>query len=92
MIVRIMAEGQFVIPQQELDGLNELDAALQDAVDAGDEQRFSSALAALLDRVRTAGTPASDDVLTPSELVLPATDSTLAEVRAMLGDEGLIPG
>lgn len=92
MIVRIMAEGQFVIPEQELDELNELDAALQDAVDAGDEQRFSGALAALLDRVRTAGTPASDDVLAPSELVLPAADSTLDEVRAMLGDEGLIPG
>jgi hypothetical protein len=92
MIVRIMAEGQFVIPEQELDELNELDAALQDAVDAGDEQRFSLALAALLDRVRTAGTPASDDVLAPSELVLPAADSTLDEVRAMLGDEGLIPG
>jgi hypothetical protein len=92
MIVRIMAEGQFMIPEQELDELNELDSTLQDAVDAGDEQRFSSVLAALLDRVRTAGTPASDDVLAPSELVLPAADSTLEEVRAMLGDEGLIPG
>ena len=92
MIVRVMAEGQFVLPEQELDELNELDAALQDAVDAGDEQRFAIALAALLDRVRAAGRPQADEVLAPSELVLPAADSTLDEVRAMLGDEGLIPG
>ena len=92
MIVRVMAEGQFVLPEQELDELNELDAALQDAVDAGDEQRFAIALAALLDRVRAAGSPQADEVLAPSELVLPAADSTLDEVRAMLGDEGLIPG
>ena len=60
MIVRVMAEGQFVLPEQELDELNELDAALQDAVDAGDEQRFAIALAALLDRVRAAGSPQAD--------------------------------
>jgi len=28
----------------------------------------------------------------PSELVLPAGDATLAEVRELLSDDGLIPG
>jgi len=42
--------------------------------------------------VRQAGTRVSDDYLGPSDLVLPDPDSTLEEVRALLGDEGLIPG
>jgi hypothetical protein len=42
--------------------------------------------------VREVGERLPDDYLGPSELVLPATDSTLEEVRALLGDEGLIPG
>jgi ribosomal protein S7 len=92
MIVRILGEGQFTIPESELDALNDLDAALQQAVEAADEQRFTAALAALLDRARAAGQRLPDEVLASSELVLPAADSSLDEVRGLLGDEGLIPG
>jgi len=92
MIVRILGEGQLEVPDGEMDGLNQLDADLQDAVDAGDEGRFRTTLARLLDRVRSAGERLPDDDLKPSELVLPAAEADLAEVRELLGDEGLIPG
>jgi hypothetical protein len=92
MIVRIMGEGQLSVPDTELDGLNQLDAALGDAVEAGDEPRFRSALAALLGRVRQVGSPLADDALEPSELVLPPAEADLHEVRDLLGEEGLIPG
>jgi hypothetical protein len=84
VIVRILGE--------ELDELNSLDDALQAAVDAGDDERFAQALEALLTRVRTAGRPLPDDEIVPSELVLPSADASLAEVSALLGDDGLIPG
>jgi hypothetical protein len=92
MIVRILGEGQLEVPEAEMDGLNHLDAELQGAVDAGDEDRFRSTLARLLDQVRSAGQPLPDDELKPSELVLPAAEADLDEVRELLGDEGLIPG
>lgn len=92
MIVRILGEGQLEIPDSEMDGLNQLDADLQGAVDTGDEARFRTTLARLLDRVRSAGRPLPDDELKPSELVLPAAEADLAEVRELLGEEGLIPG
>lgn len=92
MIVRILGEGQLEVPDGEMDGLNQLDADLQDAVDAGDEGRFRTTLARLLDRVRSAGERLPDGALKPSELVLPAAEADLAEVRELLGDEGLIPG
>ncbi len=45
-----------------------------------------------LGTVRRVGTAAPDGVLTASGLVLPAEDSELTEVVAMLGGEGRIPG
>ena len=91
MIVRIMEEGQFEVPEDALNRLNELDAKLTKAVESGDEVGFADALEVLLTDVRTGGR-LPDDYLGPSDLVLPPVDSTLAEVRGLLGDEGLIPG
>ncbi|HEU5033820.1 MAG TPA: hypothetical protein VFT62_03575 [Mycobacteriales bacterium] len=90
--MRILGEGQREVPEGELDSLNSLDEALQSAVEAGEDAGFARALAALLDRVRQVGTAVPDDELVPSDLVLPSADASLAEVRELLGDEGLIPG
>ena len=92
MIVRILTEGQFDVPDDRLDRLNELDAAVQRSVDAADEAAFASALAALLDAVRADGKPLPVDSLEESDFVLPPADGTLDEVRALLNDDGLIPG
>jgi len=92
VIVRILGEGQLDVPDGELDGLNTLDDALQAAVDGGDEARFAESLTALLTRVREVGKPLPVDEIVPSDLVLPSSDASLAEVRELLGDEGLIPG
>jgi hypothetical protein len=92
VIVRILGEGQVDVPDAELDSLNSLDDALQRAVDGGDEEGFAQALLALLSRVRDVGRPLPDEEIVPSELVLPSADASLAEVRVLLGDDGLIPG
>lgn len=91
MIVRIMGEGQVEIGPDELSGLNRLDDELESAIDKGDEASFREALAALLDSVRAVGKPLPADSLEPSDLVLPPADAGMDEVKAMLGDEGLIP-
>ncbi|HEX2896249.1 MAG TPA: hypothetical protein VHO29_19755 [Marmoricola sp.] len=92
MIVRILGEGQLALPEQHLDELNTYDAALSDAVAVGDEDAFRRHLTGLLDRVRELATPVADHDLRPSDLILPAPDSTLMEVAGLLVDEGLIPG
>ncbi|HEY6480006.1 MAG TPA: hypothetical protein VIZ00_08250 [Streptosporangiaceae bacterium] len=92
MIVRILGEGQLEVADSALDQLNELDSQLEAAVDRGDEAGFSAALAALLGRVREIGAPADPDTLAPSALILPQADATMAEVRGLLSDDGLIPG
>ncbi|MGH3796866.1 MAG: PspA-associated protein PspAA [Pseudonocardiaceae bacterium] len=92
MIVRILGEGQFDVPDTALDELNELDEALVSAVESDDADAFTGALAELLAGVRAAATPHADDTLDSSDLILPGPDSSLTEVRSLLGDEGLIPG
>lgn len=89
MIVRIMGEGQYRLPEESLQRINELDDALEAALD--DPDAFAPALAALLDSVRAVGHPLDADELVASDVVLPAAEATADEVREMLTDEGLIP-
>ena len=92
MIVRIMGEGQVELDDAHLAELNTLDDQLLTAVESGDEEGFRRTLGALLDEVRRLGTPLPDEALEPSGLILPASDTTLDEVRKMLHEDGLIPG
>ncbi len=92
MIVRILGEGQFNVDADSVADLNRLDQDLQRALDGDDDEAFRSALSTLLARVRGSGTPLPLNSLEPSDLILPAEDAHVDEVRDMLGNEGLIPG
>jgi hypothetical protein len=92
VIVRIMGEGQLEVDDSQLPELNALDDALATAVDGGDDSAFRAALSALLDAVRSRGTPVADDALVDSDLVLPYEGADIDEVRGLLSGEGLIPG
>ena len=92
MILRILGEGQLEVSDESMLELNELDDALINAVQKGDETLFDICLANLVNRVREVGHPVPHVHLGPSELILPGADATLDEVRALLTDEGLIPG
>ncbi|MFI8516594.1 hypothetical protein ACIGEZ_01990 [Streptomyces sp. NPDC085481] len=92
MIVRIMGEGQWKLADSHFTELNKLDDELLGEMESGDEAGFRRTLGALLEAVRRLGEPLPDEALEPSELILPAPDATLDEVREMLSDDGLIPG
>ena len=92
MIVRIMGEGQFEIPDSALDDLNGIDERVTRAIEGGDEATFQAGLEELLSAVRNAGAKVPDDFLGASDLALPPPDATLAEVEELLGEEGLLPG
>ncbi|MFF0158278.1 hypothetical protein ACFYRY_12210 [Streptomyces sp. NPDC005263] len=92
MIVRIMGEGQVRLADSHLTELNKLDDELLAEMENGDGPGFRRTLEALLSKVRELGEPLPDDSLEPSELILPAQDATLEDVRELLSDDGLIPG
>jgi len=92
MIIRILTEGQYDVPDSEVDGLNVLDERLESAIQAGDEAAFRAALTDLLGQVRELGTEVGVEELVSSDLLLPYSDATLHEVRDLLSGDGLIPG
>ncbi|HNV10041.1 MAG TPA: hypothetical protein PKN27_01730 [Propionibacteriaceae bacterium] len=95
MILRILNEGQYVVEDDALPRLNELDAVIEAAVAAGDQEALTAALADMFDHVRAVGQLVPDDILADSNLILPDVDATVDEVKAWLDeastDEGLIP-
>ncbi len=91
MLIRILGEGQFVVPDTELDAINRLDAELEAALRTP-EDNFRQALDALLDKVRSVGVRPPADLLEESTVILPFADASEDDIRDMLNDDGLIPG
>ena len=91
MIVRIATEGQYELPDEDTDRLNDLDNEVVAAVEAGDEERFLEAFASLLELVRSDGRPVADDVLEESDVIIPPPDLTFEEAGEQFTGDGLIP-
>jgi hypothetical protein len=93
MIVRILNEGQWELSDEAVRSLNLVDDELEKAVAANDQERLTATLGSLLFQGRDSGRVLHDDDLRDSDLILPAADSTVEEVRALLSEssEGLIP-
>ena len=92
MIVRILGDGQYDVPDAAMEDLNVLDDALESAVKGGDEVAFRGALAGLLSAVRDRGNRVPDADLCPSDAILPGDDASADEVRGLLTEEGVLPG
>lgn len=92
MIVRILGEDQYIVNDDRLDYLNDLDDQLVLALDADDDPGFALSLDQLLSAVRGFGVPLNPELVVASDLVLPGADTPPDEVRAMLRGDGLIPG
>ena len=86
MIVRVLGEGRYDVPDADIPAIEQLDATLNDALERGDEAAFSAALADLIGQVRHTGTVVPPDDLQTSELAVPHEGSTLSEVRALLAE------
>lgn len=86
MIVRILGEGRFDVPEADMPAVEQLDAQLTDALDRNDEAEFDSTLADLVGQVRHTGALLGADDLQTSGLVVPHPGSTLAEVKELLSE------
>lgn len=92
MIVRLMGEGQYEVDDALLEQLNDVDDAAVSSIEAGDEVAFREHLEELVLLVRASGEPLDPGRLCASDLIVPPSDLSLAEARALFSDEGLIPG
>ena len=91
MIVRVSAEGQYRLPDDDAARLNELDNLAVAAAQANDQDAFRDLWHQMLDLVEADGQPVAEDELVESDVILPPRDLTFDEARREFTDEGLIP-
>jgi hypothetical protein len=91
MIVRLMNEGQYKVDDSLQARLNELDEQAAAALEREDVEELDSTLEEMASLVRTNGEPLPPEDLSPSDAIIPPTDLTLEETRALFSDQGLIP-
>jgi hypothetical protein len=91
VIVRISGEGQFNLPDQDSDRLNELDNRAVAAIDQGDETGFRELWSQMLELVARDGNRVSDEELVESDVILPPRDISFDEASGEFTGEGLIP-
>ena len=91
MIVRIATEGQFRLPDDHAQRLNDLDNQTVEAVEAGDEARFQELFAQMLELVRRDGRALGDDELEESDVIIPPPDTTIEQAAHDFSGDGLIP-
>ena len=90
MIVRILGGGQYELSDDRIGELTDLHADLITTVRDGDEFGFGPALATVVAEVHHFGTRRSDAAPVEPDIVLPALDADLADIRTQLITEGLI--
>ena len=91
VIVRISGEGQFRLPDEDADRLNELDNRAVAAVEQGDETGFRELWSQMLEIVASDGNALPDDELVESDVILPPRDITFDEAKGEFTGDGLIP-
>ncbi len=91
MIVRIIGEGQFKLPDGDAERLNELDNRAVSAVEQGDEAGFRELWNQMLELVAADGNGLADDELVESDVIMPPRDVSFEEARGEFTGEGLIP-
>jgi hypothetical protein len=91
MIVRISGEGQYKIPDEDGERLNELDNRAVSAVESGDETGFRELFDQMLELISADGNELPDEELVESDVIVPPRDISFDEAKGEFTGEGLIP-
>jgi hypothetical protein len=91
VVVRISGEGQFRLPDEDAERLNELDNRAVAAVEQGDEVGFQELWSQMLELVANDGNTLDVEELVESDVILPPRDISFEEASGEFTGEGLIP-
>jgi hypothetical protein len=91
VIVRLMHEGQYRVEDGLRERLNELDSQAVEALERDDEEALDGYLDQMWQLVRSEGEQLPAESLETSDVVIPPSDLTLEETRALFSDDGLVP-
>jgi hypothetical protein len=91
MIVRLMGEGQYRLDDAVATQLNGLDDDAVAALERDDEVELDRCLDAMWRMVMAQGAELPPEEIVTSDIVIPPSDLTLEETRALFSEHGLVP-
>ncbi len=91
MIVRLMGEGQFELDKKHADEVNKIDNNIVRVVEKGNEKEFKTEFKRLADYIRKNGKKLPNDVIKPSEIIIPPSDLSFGEAKKIFEGEGIFP-
>jgi len=91
VIVRISLEDQYELPDGDAARLKQLDNAVVEAVESGDQEGFRRLFTEMIALVRSDGRQIPDDQLVESDVILPPADLSFEEAGHQFNEDGLIP-
>jgi hypothetical protein len=92
MIIRILGEGQFRLDDRLLDRVNRIDNKIVDHVSHGNKKEYARDLVNLISTVKELAEPLDPVEIIPSDIIIPPSDLSFEEARAVFSGEGLIKG
>lgn len=84
LVIRIAGESRYRVPSSIRPALEGLDTAMETAINANDSDAFSKCSQQLSKLIRDAGQQLDDTDMTTSDLVVPASDMTIAEAKKLM--------
>ncbi len=90
MIIRIMGEGQYRVPDSLIDELNRIDNRIVEHVSAGAEREFRQDLDRLIETIKQKGTALPAEEIVESQVIVPPSDMSLEEAKKVFNGPGLI--
>ena len=90
MIVRVMGDSQYELPDQMVEELNRIDNEIVRMIEEGNEEGFRRELKRLISTVKEKGTPVRDIV--SSDIIVPPEDLSFEEAKKIFRGDGIIPG
>ena len=81
MIVRIMADNQYRLTDEQMAEVDRLDSDLEAALNANDNAAFQATLQQLTTYVQRSGEVVPDEEVVSSDVIIPAADMSLDEAR-----------
>ncbi len=89
MIIRIVGEGQYRIPDALCDELNQIDNRIVKLVEEDKAVEFRDELAKLISEIKENGEPIEAEEIMISDIIVPPGDLSLKEAKAVFKGSGI---
>lgn len=89
MIIRIMGEGQYRVPDALCDELNQIDNRIVKLVEEDKAVEFRDEIAKLISEIKKKGEPVEAEKILTSDIIVPPGDLSLKEAKAVFKGSGI---